>query len=72
MKRWLSNPEYAAAYLIITRSQKAELNLVPEGLPKDALDHIEAALTDSPDFRLIFANADAKIFTLATRVQGGP
>lgn len=72
LKRWMSNPHYAAAYLIITRSQKAELNLVPGTLPIDALDRIETALVASPDFQVLFANTDAIIFTLANHLQGAP
>ncbi len=70
MKRWMSNSAYAASYLIITRSQKAEMKLNPETLPKGALERIERALTASPDFRVIFANEDAKVFALASRLEG--
>jgi hypothetical protein len=71
MKRWMSNPDYAAAYLIITRSQKAEMKLNPETLPQGALERMEQALTASPDFRIIFANEDATVFALASRWEGG-
>lgn len=71
MKRWMSNPDYAAAYLIITRSQKAEMKLNPETLPQGALERMEQALTTSPDFRVIFANEDATVFALASRWEGG-
>jgi ABC-type sugar transport system substrate-binding protein len=67
----MSNPDYAAAYLIITRSQKAEMKLNPETLPQGALERMEQAITASPDFRIIFANEDATVFALASRWEGG-
>jgi hypothetical protein len=61
---WMNDRSYAAAYLIITRSQKANvemLGLLPPGL----LVRIEQTLAHSPKFKLIYANGDAKIFKLA-------
>ena len=64
MTRWMSNEDYSAAYLIITRSQKQEndsLRTMPEG----ALATIESQLAASPHFQTVFSNEDASVFTLA-------
>jgi hypothetical protein len=65
------NPSgYPASYLIITRSQKAAvemLGLMPAGL----LDKVEQAMELSPKFKLIYTNKDAQIFILAPRNNGG-
>jgi hypothetical protein len=66
LTEWMNDRSYSAAYLIITRSQKANvemLGLLPPGL----LDRIEQALAHSPKFELIYTNVDAKIFKLARR-----
>jgi hypothetical protein len=65
LTKWMNDSSYAAAYLIITRSQKANvemLGLLPPGL----LDRIEQALAHSLKFKLIYTNDDAKIFKLAS------
>ena len=71
LARWLDNDKYAATYLLITRSQKAEvaqLNVLPRG----SLDKIEQALLNSPKFRVIYRNEDAIIFALAQVIGGTP
>lgn len=63
LNRWMNDRSYSAAYLIITRSQKANvemLGLLPPGL----LDRIEQSLVHSAKFKLIYSNRDAKIFKL--------
>jgi hypothetical protein len=57
------------AYLIITRSQKAEVDLRALTAP-GFLDHLELAASVSPAFRLVYGNRDAKIFTLAQKRAG--
>jgi len=72
LSRWMSNREYPAAYLIITRSQKAEIDMVGE-MPAGSLDRIEQALMQSQEFQVVYENEDARIFVLANRVNGaGP
>jgi phosphotransferase family enzyme len=66
---WMQNPQYAAAYLIITRSQKAETNATA-GLPGRGLPGIERALARSPKFRVVFRNRDAVVFVLSQRTAG--
>ena len=69
LSRWLDNDDYAAAYIIITRSQKRQtemLGLMPGG----GLEAIEQALAQSPQFTLAYANDDAKIFVLSKRAGG--
>ncbi|MCB0209646.1 MAG: hypothetical protein KDJ52_09965 [Anaerolineae bacterium] len=68
LARWMNNPDYAATYLIITRSQKVEVDSLGE-MPLGSLDKIEQALTRSAQFKIIFENEDAKIFTLADQVD---
>jgi hypothetical protein len=52
------------SYVIITRSQKAEVSLM--GLaPRGSLDRFERDLAASSQFKLVYANEDAKIFAFA-------
>ena len=61
---WLGDPRYPRGYVLITRSQKADLRA--EGLlPAGALDTIERALRRSPAFAVEFENRDAVVFRLA-------
>lgn len=62
--RWLDNDRYAATYLFITRSQKITVDAVGS-MPAGSLDIIEQALLQSPKFKVIYSNQDAKIFVLA-------
>ncbi len=66
--RWMRNPEYAATYFIITRSQKAEVDARLGTLPEHSLDRIEAELRASPLFSILYSNKDAVIFTLTERM----
>lgn len=63
---WLSQMRYESSYLILTRSQKAESDLLGE-MPRGALDRVEKALRASPRFRVAYENRDAVVFTLAPR-----
>ena len=65
MARWMRNKKYSAAYLLITRSQKADINLLPQSMPVGSLEKIEATLAQSPYFRTVYANSDARVFALA-------
>jgi hypothetical protein len=58
------------AYLIITRSEEAEVDLF-SGLPSGKLNVLEEALIASPRFTLVFSNPDATIFTLADAAGDG-
>jgi hypothetical protein len=65
----MEDGRYTAAYLIITRSQKAEVE--EEGfMPAGSVDKIERALMQSRRFKVILANHDATIFTLAGAPRG--
>lgn len=61
---WMSNTSYRAAYLIITRSEKIEVEELGV-MPAGSLDAIEHALLASPRFRVVFRNRDATVFSLA-------
>ena len=63
LARWLNGPQWKGNFVIFTRSQKAYLDDM--GIfPKGALDRVEKALLASARFRLVFANPDARIFSL--------
>jgi len=64
LSRWMRNSKYSEAYLIITRSMKAEVDAIGE-LPKGSLEKIEQALLGSGDFSLVFQNSEAEVCALA-------
>jgi hypothetical protein len=49
------------SYIIVTRSQKAEVSLMG-GAPAGSLDRFERGLIASPRFKLVYTNRDARIF----------
>ena len=53
-------------FLIITRSQKVEIDATGIAVP-GSLERLERALSASPAFEQIYANEDARIFVLAER-----
>ena len=63
---WIDDPPRPGAYVIITRSQKAEvaeLGVMPHG----SLDRIERALARSRRFRTLVRNRDAVVFVPVPR-----
>jgi hypothetical protein len=64
LARRMETTDGQRAYLIITRSEEAEVDLF-SGLPSGRLNRLEEALTASARFRVVFTNPDATIFTLA-------
>jgi GT2 family glycosyltransferase len=61
IERMAASSDSPAAYVLITRSQKAiadETGVLPRG----SLDRIERALAGSSAFRLLYANRDASLF----------
>jgi hypothetical protein len=65
----MADRRYRASYLIITQSQKADVDMMG-WLPAGSLDRIERALERSRRFRVIYTNRDATIFTLAPKGAG--
>ncbi|WP_434615237.1 hypothetical protein [Tabrizicola sp. M-4] len=68
LNRWFADENWQDGYVILTRSQTAyveALGIMPEG----ALDTLSLALLASPDFRLVYANRDARIFRAARFVS---
>jgi hypothetical protein len=63
---WMSNPDDAAAYLLITRSQEREADALGRR-PPAFLEGLEADLRASDRFEVAFENRDAVIFTVAER-----
>jgi len=64
----MREPQRPAAYLILTRSAAAELTLM-QGLPQESMDLFKQDLGRSGEFRLIYQNADAALYTLAAKVE---
>lgn len=66
LTEWMSNPDYDAAYVILTRSQKIETTTMG-AIPDDGLATVERRMLRSPAFELVYRNDDASVFTLADR-----
>lgn len=66
IRRAMAARKRTDAYLIITRSQKAEVDLRAL-TARGFLDRLERAAAVSPSFELVYGNRDAKIFTLARK-----
>ena len=66
--RWMTNERFTESYLIITRSQKAEVEMLGQ-MPPGALDQIEQVLRASNSFSILFENRDVVIFTLAEGIE---
>lgn len=66
---YMDRHKYPAAYLVLSRSQKEHAELMSL-LPVGTLEKLEEAAIQSEHFQLIFANADARIFTLADDANG--
>ncbi len=60
---WLADPRYAEGYLIITRSQKADIDATGL-LPPGTLDRIENLLLASHQFKVLYHDKDAVVFTV--------
>ena len=58
---WFSAPQLRDGYVILTRSQQAYVEATG-AMPKGALDRFALDLLKSPDFLLVYANRDARIF----------
>jgi hypothetical protein len=68
MTRWMQNRQYPAAYIIITRSMIAEIDMVGT-MPAGSLQNIEQKLIASDKFQVLYSNQDAIIFILKDRGQ---
>jgi len=67
----MNDDTFTASYLIITRSQKAQIEM--DGLlPPGTMEHIEQLLRRPDRFRIIYENEDAVIFTPAGRPESAP
>ncbi|HLJ66470.1 MAG TPA: hypothetical protein VKX16_03820 [Chloroflexota bacterium] len=65
----MANPRYRRSFFIITRSEKAYVNLF-RVFPEYTLDDLESSLDRSRTFRVVYRNADAIIYTLEAQVKG--
>jgi hypothetical protein len=66
ISRWMGNVHFPAAYLIVTKTQNADIEMVGD-LPAGALERIEAALIQSGQFVAIYQNRDAAVYSLRVR-----
>jgi O-antigen/teichoic acid export membrane protein/aminoglycoside phosphotransferase len=67
---WMTDDDHNGGFVIITRSQKADVSDMGV-MPQGSLDRIESALLHSPRIRVVFRNRDAIIFAPAS-APGGP
>ncbi|HEX2979620.1 MAG TPA: hypothetical protein VHO48_05095 [Anaerolineaceae bacterium] len=61
LARWMSDPKYPNTFLILTRSQKAEVDAVGT-MPAGSLARIEEAVRLSGQFEVVYFNGDATIY----------
>ncbi len=67
---WAMRPEeHPDAYLILTRSERAYIDLFQEA-PTGVYDQFEEAVRSSPLFTKVYSNRDAEIFTLSKQAKG--
>ena len=71
LDRWFSDPEWQDGYIILTRSQQAYVEAMGV-MPKGALDQLAIDLMASPDFLLVYANRDARIFRSTRFIATSP
>ncbi|NLX09176.1 MAG: hypothetical protein GXY36_05935 [Chloroflexi bacterium] len=64
MTRWMSNRAYAGSFLIITRSQKAAIEMVGSMPDNQAIYDLEDALLASGRFKAIFRSPNAVVLVL--------
>ncbi len=67
MAEWLGDPRYQQVYLIITRSQKEQIDAIGP-LPRGSLGRLEAALLASPKFQVVYHDRDATVFRVHRKV----
>jgi hypothetical protein len=70
LARLMAREPYPESYLVLTRSQKASAELFI-GWEAGTWERFESSVSTSPEFQLIFANADAKVFVLSTQTASG-
>lgn len=71
LSRWFSAPQWQDGYVILTRSQQAYVEALGV-MPKGSLDQLALDLMSSPDFLLVYANKDARIFRASRFISGPP
>jgi hypothetical protein len=71
MARLMGSGHAGDSYLILTRSQGAEISLTAEW-PPGAFSRLTRVLEESSRFRVVYHNADAVILQLAPAGSGGP
>ena len=64
LSSWMSDPRYKQEYLIITKSQIAEIDATGQ-LPHGSLQRIERLLLASPKIKVLYHDRDALLVTVA-------
>ncbi|HEY1738042.1 MAG TPA: hypothetical protein VGI86_04995, partial [Acidimicrobiia bacterium] len=64
LSSWMSDPRYSQGYLIITKSQIAEIDATGQ-LPRGSLQRIERLLLASPKIKVLYHDRDALLVTVA-------
>ncbi|HEY3834479.1 MAG TPA: lipopolysaccharide biosynthesis protein [Acidimicrobiia bacterium] len=64
LSSWMSDPRYSQGYLIITKSQIAEIDATGQ-LPRGSLQRIERLLVASPKIKVLYHDRDALLVTVA-------
>jgi len=62
---------YPTAYLVLSRSQEAAIDMTG-AMPAGSLQEIKRALLGSPGFKAIYSKPDATVFVLASQTRGVP
>jgi hypothetical protein len=60
----LRNTKHAGSYLILTRSQPYFAESI-RGVPRSAWDSFNTMLEESPQFKLLYSNEDARVYVLS-------
>ncbi|WP_182359215.1 hypothetical protein [Tomitella gaofuii] len=66
---WLTNPQFARSYLLITRSQEIGSEM-GRTLPPGTLADVERELRRSPQFTVVYENPDAVVFAPSQAGEG--
>jgi hypothetical protein len=64
LSEWMEDDRYTESYVLITRSQKEQIDAIGP-LPRGSLGRIEKALLASPKFEVVYHDKDASLFKLA-------
>ncbi len=70
LREWMTDPRYAQGYLIITKSQIAEVEATGQ-LPRGSLQRAEQQLLAAPGFKVLYHDSDALLITVPRTTTTG-